>query len=136
MIDPNSFDVWAASGPKTNCDDLSGAFCEPHYNCPTGFFCPVPSDAVLYNLAVGDFHTPLTFTLNASDPNGDALTVRWYCIAGLTSYAVTDNGDGTSSCDPYTEKYSIPIQVYAEVSDGTTTVRSETRRLFMLDRVG
>ncbi len=136
LIDPNSFDVWAASGPKTNCDDLSGSVCEPHYNCPSGFFCPVPSDSILYNGAVGDFHTPLTFSLSAADPNGDALTVTWFCTAGLTNYAVTDNGDGTSSCSPYTESISTPILIWAEVSDGLTIVRSEARRFLMLDRVG
>jgi hypothetical protein len=136
LIDPNSFDVWAASGPKTNCDDLSGAFCEPHYSCPTGFFCPVPSDSLLYNGVYGQFHNPLTFSLNASDPNGDIFTVTWHCSAGLTPYAVADNGDETSSCSPYTESISTPIMIWAEVFDGVTTVYSEARRLLMLDRVG
>ena len=135
-IELGSFEVFATTGPKTNCDTLGDAGCEPHYNCPTGFFCRVPDGALLYNQAVGDFHGPLTLSINASDPNGDALTVRWFCTAGLTAYGVTDNGDGTFSCDPYTESYSTPIVIHAEISDGLTTVRSETRTLYMLDRVG
>lgn len=136
QIQLGSFEVVAETGPKTNCDTLTDAFCEPHYNCPTGFFCKVPDGAILYNQAVGDFRTPLTLSIAASDPNGDPLTVRWFCTAGLTSYAVTDNGDGTFSCDPYTASYSVPIMIRAEISDGVTTVRSETRTFFMLDRVG
>lgn len=135
-IQLGSFEIVAEKGPKTNCDTLTDAFCEPHYNCPTGFFCKVPDGAILYNQAVGDFHTPLTLSITASDPNGDALTVEWFCTAGLTSYAVKDNGDGTFSCDPYTASYSVPILIRAEISDGVTTVRSETRTLYMLDRVG
>ena len=49
---------------------------------------------------------------------------------------MTVNADGTYSCDPFTTSFAIPIEVWAEVSDGTTTVRSEVRRLFMFDRVG
>jgi hypothetical protein len=65
----------------------------------------------------------------------DAVTVTWLCKAGETSYPVTANGDGTFTCDPFTDSYTVPIHVWAEVSDGTTTVRSEVRRLYMYNLV-
>ncbi len=132
VIALDSFDVIAASGPPLGCPD-EDPFCTD--SCPSGFFCPVAQDMLLFNGTVGDYHTPLTFSLSASDPNGDSLTVRWYCMAGANSYLVTDNGDGTFSCSPWTPSISTPIRIWAEVSDGTTTVRSEVRQLLMLDRV-
>jgi PKD repeat protein len=135
VIDPNSFRVHAEEGPKTFCPDDEPQ-CEPHYNCPTGLFCPVPFDAVLFNGRVGDYHPPLTLSLESSDPNGDAVQVTWFCSAGSMSYPVTDNGDGSFSCNPYSSSTSIPIVVRAEVSDGTTVVRSEVRKFIMLDRLG
>jgi hypothetical protein len=133
VIDPTSFDITAATGPKNVC---VGSTCDPRYNCITGEGCRVPYGAILYNGAVGSYRAPLTFTLGASDPNGDALQVTWLCTAGETSYPVTANADGTHSCDPFTTSFAVPIEVWAEVSDGTTIVRSEVRRLFMFDRVG
>lgn len=129
----DSFEMRAASGPSLNCDPITDYWCEDV--CPSGFYCKVAQDSILFNGMVfdGDYHTPLTFKLSASDPNGDALSVQWYCMAGLNSYKVTDNGDGTFSCSPFSGKTSIPILVWAEISDGTTTVRSEVRRMFMLD---
>ncbi len=135
VIDADSFRVVADEGPKTTCA-LGQVDCEPRYSCPSGFFCGVPFGAVLHNGQVGDFHPPLTFWLEASDPNGDALQVTWFCSAGATQYPVADNGDGTFSCSPYSASTSIPIVVRAEASDGVTIVRSEIRELIMLDRVG
>ena len=132
VIDPGSFFVNAAKGPKNVC---VGSDCDPKYNCITGEGCRVPYGAILYNGAVGTYHGPLTFGVSASDPNGDTVTVTWFCKAGETSYPVTANGDGTFTCDPFTTSYLVPINVWAEASDGTTTVRSEVRRLYMYNRV-
>ena len=74
-------------------------------------------------------------SVEASDPDGSPLTIHWYCLVGAYTYTVTDNGDGTFSCDPYSSSITIPIYVWATVSDGTTTVQTELRRFFMLDRV-
>jgi hypothetical protein len=132
VIDMDQFDVMAASGPKIGC--FPGQF-DCHESCPSGFFCMVPMDSILYNGTVGDYHPPLTLSVDASDPNGDSLTVHWFCQVGAYSYAVTDNGDGTFACSPYSSSISTPILIWATVSDGTTTVRTEVRRLFMLDRL-
>jgi hypothetical protein len=138
VIDPGSFFVNAAEGPVNVCvgsptDPTST--CDPKYNCIDGSNCRVPYGAILFNGAVGTYRGPLTFGLSASDPNGDAVTVTWLCKAGETSYPVTANGDGTFTCDPFTDSYTVPIHVWAEVSDGTTTVRSEVRRLYMYNLV-
>ncbi|HEX5589335.1 MAG TPA: hypothetical protein VFX65_03475 [Candidatus Limnocylindrales bacterium] len=134
LIDPNSFKVWADKGPFAVCgpDDLD---CDTDYHC-IGGFCRVPTGAVLYNGTVGNFHPPLTFSLTASDPDGGSLTVTWHCSAGANTFTVTDNGDGTFSCSPWTSSFAAPIKVWAEVSDGLTTVSSEVRPYLMLDRVG
>src|SRR5689334_21254333 len=132
VIDMDHFGVYAASGPKVGC--TPGPL-DCHESCPTGFFCIVPMDSILYNGTVGDFHPPLTLSLDASDPNGDRLTVRWFCRVGTYDYPVTDNGVGTFECSPYSSSITTPILVWAEVSDGTTTVRTEVRRLYMLDRL-
>jgi len=132
VIDMDEFDVIAVSGPKTVCPPFPEAC---HEACPTGFFCMVPMDAILFNGSVGDFHPPLTLSVAASDPNGDPLTVHWFCQVGAYSYAVKDNGDGTFECDPYSSTITTPILIWATVSDGTTTVRTEVRRLYMLDRL-
>jgi hypothetical protein len=132
VINMDHFNVMAASGPKVGC---SPGPLDCHESCPSGFFCMVPMDSILYNGTVGDFHPPLTLSLEASDPNGDPLTVQWFCQVGTFAYPITDNLDGTFDCNPYSSSTSTPILVWAEVSDGTTTVRSEVRRLFMLDRL-
>jgi len=132
VIDMDQFGVYAESGPKVGC--FPGQF-DCHEACPSGFFCMVPMDSILFNGTVGDYHPPLTLSLSASDPNGDPLTVKWFCQVGATSYLVTDNGDGTSSCNPWSSSISTPILIWATVSDGTTTVRTEVRRLFMLDHL-
>jgi hypothetical protein len=132
VIDMDAFGVYAASGPKIGC--FPGQF-DCHEACPSGFFCMVPMDSILYNGTVGDFHPPLTLSLGASDPNGDPLTVHWFCQVGSTAYLVTDNGDGTFECSPWSSSITTPILIWATVSDGTTFVRTEVRRLYMLDRV-
>jgi hypothetical protein len=132
VIDPSSFDIFAATGPLTICVQID---CDTSYNCVSRTDCRVPYGAILHNGADGDFRGPLTFSLGASDPNGDALQVTWYCTVGSASYPVTANGDGTFSCDPYSTSFTVPIEIHAEVSDGTTTVRSEVRRFQMYDRV-
>jgi hypothetical protein len=132
VIDMDNFDVMAASGPKVGC---SPGPLDCHESCPSGFFCMVPMDSILYNGTVGDFHPPLTLSVEASDPNGDPLTITWHCQVGSYNYEPTPNGDGTFDCSPYSSTITTPILVWAEVSDGTTTVRTEVRRLYMLDRL-
>jgi hypothetical protein len=132
VIDIESFSVNAASGPKTICS-LGDPECTD--SCPTGFFCPVPMDRIVFNGMTGDFHEPLTFSLSASDPNGDPLTVTWYCLGNTDLYAVTDNQDGTFSCNPWSGSETAPILIWAQVSDGTTFVNTEVRRLYMFVRL-
>lgn len=135
VLDVNSFTVIAERGPKSFCPD-DEPLCDTKYVCPTGLYCDVPFGAVLFNGQVGDYHAPLTLSLEASDPEGTSLQVRWFCSAGSTSAVVTDNGDGTFGCSPWSSSAGVPIIVRAEVSDGVTTVYSEVRRFIMLDRVG
>ena len=132
VIDMDQFDVMAASGPKLGC--FPGPT-DCHEACPSGFFCMVPMDSILYNGTVGDYEPPLTLSVGASDLNGDPLTVQWFCKVDIYAYPLTDNGDGTFECNPFSSTFSTPILIWAEVSDGTTTVRSEVRRLYMYDRL-
>lgn len=132
VIDMNEFDILAATGPKIGC--FPGQF-DCHEACPSGFFCMVPMDSILYNGTVGDFKPPLSLSVEASDPNGDPLSIQWFCQVGTYTYPVTANGDGSFECNPYSSSIRTPILVWATVSDGTTTVRTEVRRLFMLDRL-
>jgi hypothetical protein len=132
VIDPLSFEVTAAIAPFNAC--AGDPQCDTRYNCISRTNCRVPYGAILYSGGVGEFRGPLTMTVSAADPNGDPLTTKWFCTAGANSYPVSNNGDGTFSCDPYTTSFAMPIAVWAEVSDGVTTVRSETRHFFMLDR--
>ena len=57
VIDMDSFGVYADSGPKLGC--FPGPL-DCHESCPSGFFCMVPMDSILYNGTVGDYHPPLT----------------------------------------------------------------------------
>jgi hypothetical protein len=132
VIDMDHFWVKAASGPKMGCFP-GPTDCQEV--CPSGFFCPVPMDSIMYNGTVGEYHAPLTLSVDATDPNGDALTVQWFCQVGGYNYRVTDNGDGTFDCSPYSSSITTPILIWATVSDGITTVKTEVRRLFMLDRL-
>jgi hypothetical protein len=132
VIDMDHFDVMAASGPKMGC--FPGPT-DCHEACVSGFFCMVPMDSIMYNGTVGEYHAPLTLSVDATDPNGDALTVQWFCQVGGYNYRVTDNGDGTFDCSPFSSSITTPILIWATVSDGITTVKTEVRRLFMLDRL-
>jgi hypothetical protein len=122
VIDPSSFSVRAYRGPR-----------DP-YSCGTGYYCEVPNGGVLYNGQVGDYYPPLYLSLSASDPEGDPLTVQWFCKTGTQQALVTDEGDGTYSCEPLYSP-SDPIKVWAVVSDGVTSVDSEVRTFVMLQRV-
>ncbi|HJP88800.1 MAG TPA: hypothetical protein VJ850_07205 [Candidatus Limnocylindrales bacterium] len=132
VIDMDHFDVMAATGPKVGCYP---GINDCHEACASGFFCMVPQDSILYNGTVGSFKPPLTLSVDAVDPDGSPLTVQWFCQVGTYQYAIKDNGDGTFECNPYTSSISTPILIWATVSDGTTTVKTEVRRLLMLDRL-
>lgn len=133
VIDPNSFMVFARRGPITACE-FGDIDCDTEYHCVI-FGCRVPTGAVLHNGMVGDFYRPLAFSLSAADPNGSPVTITWHCTAGSATFAVTDEGEGIFNCSPFTAKTTTPIHLWAEVSDGTTTVSSEVRTYIMLDTI-
>ena len=120
------FQIFAAEGPVSfpaGPTDL--------YACPSGFFCPVPEGAALWNgqvREVGDFVLPLELEVEATDDRGAPITVTWTCTAGANSVTVTDNGDGTYSCSPYFPGHTIIVKVV--VSDGNSAMTMQ-RSFFM-----
>jgi hypothetical protein len=126
VIDGDSFSVLALKGPR-----------DP-FVCGIGAYCEVPDEGTLWNGQQGDYHPPLYLSVNASDPEGDPLTIQWFCKAGDRRFPITDHGDGTFSCEPtYTTNLGVllPVVIWADVSDGTSTVSTKTRTLGWLRRV-
>lgn len=95
-------------------------------------FCPVevPNGAYIWNGQAGDYRPPLIMSVAASDPEGNAVSVQWYCETGSQQAPVTNNGDGTFGCSPVYSAIN-PIRVFAIVSDGITPVESEVRTYHM-----
>lgn len=124
VIDPTSFSVKAASGP-------SGGLLA---RCVVLLPCDVFDGDILFNGQTGDFYPPLSMRLNASDGDGDQLTVQWYCKTGTLAAPITDLFGGVYSCTPFYSS-TEPITVFAVVSDGQHQVTSEIRTLRMLERV-
>jgi hypothetical protein len=120
VITPDSFSVMAHRGPKPLC---------------TSFLpCEAPDNSVLFNGQTGDYIPPLYLSLEATDPEGDPITVQWFCETGAQEASVTDNGDGTFKCDPiYSPSESIVVR--AVVSDGITLVNAGQRTYVMLQRI-
>ena len=123
VIDVNSFLVLAARGP------IDAIY------CATGIFCEAPEGAVLFNGETGDYRTPLTLSLTASDPAGEPVNiVEWRCVTQPGIWEVAQpNGDGTYRCSPANS--GGIIAVFAIVTDGTTQIVSEVRTLNMLPRL-
>lgn len=126
-IEPDSFSVQAISRKFRLSDDGLSI-------CLAGTFCEVENESLIYNGYGGDFDPPLIMRLNASP----FAIVEWVCQTGQNYAPITDNGDGSYSCDPI---YSAtdPILVYALVywpssigSDGGPAISSEVRTYFML----
>ena len=129
-IELGSFEINSVSGPDFGCDPLE-TDCNDRDACAGGFDCPVWMDSYLWNGVIGSFHGPLTLKLNATDRFGNSLVPTWHCVSGGFAYPVTDNGDGSFSCDPRGSANSNQILVRADITDGTTTVHSEVRRLWV-----
>lgn len=122
VIDAGSFSVKATTGPSAGLN----ARCLPLIPCN------VLNGDVLFNGNHGDFVPPLYMHLNASDPDGDPVFVRWQCVTGgIYQAAVTDLGNGLFTCDPLHSFNDASVSVYAVVSDGTLEVSSEVRTLLM-----
>jgi hypothetical protein len=121
VVDFDSFSVQALKGPR-----------DP-FVCGIGAYCEVPDDGTLWNGQQGDYHPPLYLSVNASDPEGDPLTIQWFCKAGDRRFPITDHGAGTFSCEPtYTLNLlgvPVPVVISAMVSDGTSTVPAGIRTL-------
>lgn len=122
VIDAASFSVKASSGPSQGF----GARCLPNVRCT------VLNGDVLFNGTRGDFVPPLYMRLNATDPDGDPLSIRWFCRTGNTDFApVVDLGNGNFTCDPVRSFNDSTVSVYAVVSDGGFETISEVRTLVM-----
>ena len=136
-IDLGSFHVISRDGPSLVCDD--DLFdCAGQQLCPVFLPCPlpVPMEALLFNGQDGDYDGPLTLSLSAVDRNGNSLVPTWHCMGGGFVFDVTDNLDGTFTCDPFGSADSNEIRVWADVTDvDGTTIHSEVRRMWMYRRV-
>lgn len=91
----------------------------------------VPEGGLLYNGQDGDYYPPLTLAVSASDPESSPLTVTWSCVTGTYNAPVTDNGNGTFSCEP-AYSHRVPIVVSVTVTDGETPVE-RGRSFYMLE---
>lgn len=94
----------------------------------------VPGGAILFNGQTGDYVPPLFLRLNASDPEGDPISIQWYCMTGTSPAPIFNVGNGVYSCEPLYSP-TDPITVYAVVSDGTNNVTSDVRTYTMLERI-
>jgi len=120
IIDEDSFSIKAIPRPgvvATGCNILNQR-------------CDVPDGALLYNGQSGDYTLPLYMHLNASDPEGDPVTITWVCQSGILQAVVTDVGFGVYSCRPWN---SNPITVRAYVSDGVNPPVSSWVRNYTMD---
>jgi hypothetical protein len=121
VIDPDSFTVQAFRGPISP-------------ECPTGLYCETKDDRTYYNGQTGDYDGALFMRVNATDPEGQPVTYRWYCETGTQQGVVTGTGvlgNGFYSCQ---EPIVVPdqrIRVYAIVSDGVSETRTEVRTLYI-----
>jgi hypothetical protein len=118
----NSFTIWAYRGPADKCFDPN-------------FYCLAPDNALLFNGQVGDYYPPLLLDISVSDPDGTQPTVEWHCRTGNFEAPIVWNQEFQFwSCDPI---YSAtdPIEVFAIVSDGVTTLPPRAQFYHMLEIV-
>jgi hypothetical protein len=99
------------------------------YKCPIGTECELTDGDVLYNGAQGDYAATVSMELLASDPDGDTLSVEWFCKSGSTIYNITNQGAVNAQCST-TYNYPNPVEIYAKVSDGTHEVWFDPPRQF------
>jgi hypothetical protein len=99
------------------------------YTCLAGQICPVPNGA---DVAGGPasyqtlYEQPFHVSLAATDADGPAPTVTWFCRDIFNAVTIaTSEGGGVYSCGTFGPARAVFIG--ATVSDGTTTVYSEIR---------
>lgn len=125
-----SFHIRAAEGPQRLGEGPADI-----YACPTGYYCEVPPDAVLWNgqaRYLEDYVGPLYLEVEATDDNGAPLTVTWTCSAGGSSAPVPYEGEGVYSCNPFFPGQTIVVSV--SVSDGKSAATA-SRSFFMRSTV-
>ena len=107
-------------------DEQTIIFCFPDTRCP------IPNGETLLSptgSAPADYRSPFYLSLNATDPDGPAPGVKWYCRVGSNVIEAAAAGDGSYSCSTFGPAQQAFI--WAEVSDGTTKVYSEMHNYFM-----
>lgn len=125
-----SFHIRAAEGPQRLGEGPADI-----YACPTGYYCEVPPDAVLWNgqaRYLEDYVGPLYLEVEATDDNGAPLTVTWTCSAGGSSAPVPYEGEGVYSCNPFFPGQTIVVSV--SVSD-CKSAATASRSFFMRSTV-
>jgi hypothetical protein len=101
--------------------------------CPIGTDCELNNGDILFADNVGNYGPNLSLQISASDPEGDALIIEWFCVSGSSFFnAITNQGSPNAGCNP-AYSWPDPVQVYARVSDGTNQVWAlPPREFFML----
>jgi hypothetical protein len=100
--------------------------------CPIGTECELNDGDILFADNVGDYGPSMSLQISASDPEGDALIIEWFCVSGSSYFnAITNQGSPNAGCNP-AYSWPDPVQVYARVSDGTNTVYALPPRLFYM----
>ncbi len=115
-----SFQVAAIPRPST-----------PRGNCSILLLrCPVTDGATLFNGVSGHYEVPLHMSVQASDPEGGAVTFQWFCQTGTQIVTATDIGNGVFSCTPIFSITNTTVTVYGFASDGVNSKPTPVRTLF------
>jgi hypothetical protein len=97
--------------------------------CPIGTECELNNGDTLFNGREGEYSNNLSLQISASDPEGDALIIEWFCKSGSIVYNVTNQGSTSAQCSASYNGLH-PVEVYARVSDGTNEVLFNPPRIF------
>ena len=102
--------------------------------CPIGSLCELNDGDILFNGVEGDYAATVSMEVAAVDPEGDPMTIEWFCKSGSTIYNITNQGSANAQCST-TYNYPNPVDIYVRVTDSTNEVVSDPRQFYFLERL-